>query len=231
MSFNGNLQKYIAVAVILGSVFAIITFSVLLNATQLPPTDPNPPVPGGIGAKIAERMEANEENISYIWCYNNTWVNLHLSNHYQDIDFIDGVRIGLVDQTPTAALIHEPTADFADIDQLAVNKVMADFRNSLKVLNDTSTLINNLGELLPLTFLIDIAYEDNTSLSVIYSQEHNLVSVVNGTWTLSENLHQGIHQIEMDYSYDSLLFFPLEDPTLILTALENFANLLYTTFP
>ncbi|MHA2278678.1 MAG: hypothetical protein ACXAC2_23105, partial [Candidatus Kariarchaeaceae archaeon] len=146
-------------------------------------------------------------------------------------EFIDGVLIDLVDQTPTAALIHEPTADFADINQLDVNSILADFRTSLSVLNDTSTLIDNLGDLLPLTFLIDIAYEDNTSISVIYSQEHNLVSVINGTWTLSEHLFHGINQVEMDYNYDSLLFFPLEDPSLVLTSLENFATLFYTTFP
>lgn len=228
MSFNGNLQKYIVVAVVLGSVFAIVTFAVLLNATKVtPPFDP--PIAKGIGAKIAERMESNEENISYIWCYNNTWANLNLSEHYGE--FIDGVLIDLVDQTPTAALIHEPTADFADIDHLDVNSILADFRTSLSVLNDTSTLIDNLGDLLPLTFLIDIAYEDNTSISVIYSQEHNLVSVINGTWTLSEHLFHGINQVEMDYNYDSLLFFPLENPSLVQTSLENFANLFYTTFP
>jgi hypothetical protein len=229
MSFNGNLQKYIAVAVIFGSILAIITFNVLLNATQVNPPGPNPPGNQGLGMKIAARMETREENISYIWCYNNTWANLNLSEHYGE--FIDGVLIDLVDQTPTAALIHEPTADFADINQLDVNSILADFRTSLSVLNDTSTLIDNLGDLLPLTFLIDIAYEDNTSISVIYSQEHNLVSVINGTWTLSEHLFHGINQVEMDYNYDSLLFFPLEDPSLVLTSLENFATLFYTTFP
>jgi hypothetical protein len=229
MSFNGNLQKYIAVAVILGSIFAIITFSILLNATQLTPQGPNPPVAKGIGAKIAEGMETNEDNISYIWCYNNTWTNLNLSAHYEE--FIDGVRIGLVDQTPTAALIHEPTANFAEIDQLSLNNIMADFRNSISVLNDTSTSFDDLIEIWPPTFLIDIAYEDNTSVSIIYSQEHNLISVVNGTWTLSEYLHHGIYQVIMDYSSDSFLFFPLDDPSLILTALENFANLIYTAFP
>jgi len=229
MSFNGNLQKYIAVAVILGSLFAIITFSVLLNATQLTPPGQNPPIAKGIGAKIAERMEANEDNISYIWCYNNSWVNLNLSEHYEQ--FIDGLRIGLVDQTPTAALIHEPTADIAEINQNMLNSVMADFRNSLSVLNDTSTIIDDLGDIMPLTFLIDIAYEDNTSISVIYSKEHNLVSVINGTWILSEYPHHGIHSVITDYDYNSSLFFPLEDSSLILTALENFANLIYATFP
>ena len=229
MSFNGNLQKYVAIAVIIGSIFAIISFSVILNLTQTNLPDPNPPITQGLGMKIASRMETREGDISYIWCYNNTWVNLNLTEHYGE--YIDGVLIDLVDQSPTAALIHEPTADFADIDQLDVNHILADFRNSLSVLNDTSTLIDNLGELLPLTFLIDIAYEDNSSVSVIYSKEHNLVSVINGTWTLSEHLFHGIHQVEMYYNYDSLLFFPLEDPSLVLTSLENFAELIYTTFP
>ena len=50
MSFNGNLQKYAAIAVIFGSIFAIITFSILLNATQVTPPGPNPPIVKGIGA-------------------------------------------------------------------------------------------------------------------------------------------------------------------------------------
>ena len=228
MSFNGNLQKYGAIAIILGSVLAIVTFSVLLNVTQDNPPEPPPPV-GGVGSKIAERMEAMEENISYIWCYNNTFTNINISNHFQM--YIDGVRIGLVDNNPMIALIHEPEAEINPIDQQDLNSVMADFRDSIAVHNDTSTTIDNLIEIWPPTFMIDIAYEDSTSISVIYSQEYNLLSVVNGTWTLSAYTHHGINTVETSYAYDSAVFFELEDPALVQTALQSFANLIYDAFP
>ena len=238
MAINGNILKYGLFAIVIGGIIATSVFIVAYNLLNNQDTNNNgngngngngEPPQGGIGAQIAARMAASEENISYVWCYNNTWVNLNLSTHYDPL-YIDGVRVGLVEDTPRMALIHEPTAELADIDQQDLNDVMANFRGAVEVLNDTSSNFT-MTDIWPPSFICDIAYEDETSLSLVFSKEHNVLSVVNGTWELSQDTHHGIHTVNVAYNYDDLVFLPISDVQLILTAIESFEQLIYNTFP
>ncbi|MFX1516459.1 MAG: hypothetical protein ACFFC6_09120 [Promethearchaeota archaeon] len=234
MAINGNILKYGIFAIVIGGIIATTAFIVAYNLLNNEDTNGNgngngEPPQGGIGAQIAARMAASEENISYVWCYNNTWVNLNLSSHYDE--YIDGIRVGLVEDTPKMALIHEPVADVVDIDQQDLNDVMAGFRGALEVLNDTSKTITDIDDIWPPSFICDIAYEDETSLSIIFSKEHNILSVVNGTWELSQHTHHEIHTVNVAYNYDDLVFLPITDVQPILTAIQSFEQLIYATFP
>ena len=234
MAIDGNILKYGLFAIVIGGIIATSAFIVAYNLLNTGDTNGNgngngEPPQGGIGAQIAARMAASEENISYVWCYNNTWVNLNLSSHYEPL-YIDGVRVGLVEDTPKMALIHEPAAELADIDQQDLNDVMADFRGALEVLNDTNPSLN-MTDIWPPSFICDIAYEDETSLSLVFSKEHNVLSVVNGTWELSQHTHHGIHTVNVAYNYDDLVFLPITDVQLIISAIQSFEQFIYDTFP
>lgn len=235
MTFNLKSKKLGAFVLVSGGIVIVILTIFMLNVffpATLPEDNnqpPSTPSEKGIGYRIASRMAAAEENVSYVWCYNNTWVNLNLSNHYGE--YIDGVRIGLVNDTSKLALIHEPNAETKDIDRQDLNTVMANFRGAITVLNDTSESLTDIMDIWPPTFICDIAYEDGSSLSLMFSKEHQVLSVLNGTWTLSQWQHHGINTLIFNYSYDDLVFLPLSDMQLFLQALESFENLIYETFP
>ncbi|WP_455139497.1 hypothetical protein [Candidatus Hodarchaeum mangrovi] len=234
MSFNGNLKKYGAIAVISGGILSVIIFGILLNATDIipgPGPGPDNPPSIGVGLRLATRMQNSEDNISYIWCYNNSWVNINLTEHYQTkVDMIDGIRVGLVNDTPTIALIHEPMAEISTFNISDLNNVMGKFHEAISVLNDTTTAIKNLGDIWPPTFMIELAYENGSSLSIIYSKPYSLISVVNGTWTLSEFEHHGIRHVELEYR-DDYLFLPFTDHSRITSALNALGDFIYELFP
>jgi hypothetical protein len=236
MTFNLKSKKFGAFALITGGIMIVILVIFALNVffpATLPEDNNQPPPPSsekGIGYRIASRMAAAEENVSYVWCYNNTWVNLNLSNHYYP-EFIDGVRIGLMNDTSKMALIHEPNAEIRDIDRQDLNTVMVNFRGAITVLNDTNQSLTDIMQIWPPTFICDVAYEDGTSLSLMFSKEHQVLSVLNGTWTLSQWHHYGINSLIFNYSDDDLVFLPLSDMQLFLQAIESFESLIYATFP
>ena len=232
MAFNEKNIKYGVVLIIVGGMIALSILAIMMNLS--PPSDTSnngDPSPSGqkIGFKIASRMEEIEENISYVWCYNNTWVNLNLSEHFGR--FIDGVRIGLINDTPKLALINEPQAEVSEINQQDVNSVMGKFRGAISVINDTSQSYSDIMQIWPPSFICDIAYEDGSSLSLMFSKEHQVLSVLNGTWELSQWEHHGINVLIFNYSYDDLVFLPISNMDIMLEAIQSFENLIYGTFP
>ncbi|MFX0084637.1 MAG: hypothetical protein ACFFAU_03105 [Candidatus Hodarchaeota archaeon] len=231
MSINGSIMKYGIIAIIIGGIIATSAFIIAFQLVNDGGGNGNnePPIIGGIGARIATRMAEAEENIVYIWMSNNTFVNNNLTEHYGK--YIDGVNVGLINETPNMALIHEPEAELANINQEDLNNVMSNFRGAITVLNETSDIIMNTTQIWPPTFLCDIAYEDGTSLSIWFSKEHNVISILNGTWQLSPFDLHGITALIFDYSLDDLVFLPVSDIQLILTAIQSVENLIYETFP
>ncbi|MFW9904748.1 MAG: hypothetical protein ACFFFH_10480 [Candidatus Thorarchaeota archaeon] len=238
MAINGNIIKYGIIAIVIGGIIASGAFIVAYNLLNSEDKDhengngnKNGEIPtGGIGAKIAARMAASNDNISYVWCYNNTWVNINLSDYYDPL-YIDGIRVGLVNDTPRMALIHEPSAELADINQEDLNNVMGNFQNAIKILNDTSQSFTGIMDIWPPSFICDIAYEGGNSLSLIFSQKYSVLSVLNGTWELSQHKHFGINTVMVAYNFDDLVFLPISDVDLFLTAINSFEQLIYETFP
>lgn len=231
MAINGNTMKYGAIALVIGGILSASIFVVALNLVnnQTNPGDNNPTPSEGIGARIAARMANAEDSISYVWMYNNSFVNVNLSAHY--VPHIDGVRIGLVNNEQKMALIHEPLAEIADISQVDLDTVMSKFRKAVEVLNDTSQTITDIMDIWPPSFICDIAYEDNTSLSLIFSKEKGVLSIVNGTWELSSAIHHGINSVIIQYSFDNLVFLPISNIQLMIEAIQGLENFIYDTFP
>ncbi|MHA1967187.1 MAG: hypothetical protein ACW964_05240 [Candidatus Hodarchaeales archaeon] len=234
MSMNGNIMRYGAIAIVIGAVIAASVFTFAFIALNDDDSNGNNnqnggKIVGGIGARIAARMAEFEQNITYIWCANNTWTNVNLSSYYGML--IDGFRVGLVNDTPQMALIHEPEAEFADISQQDLNNAFTGFRSAIEVLNVTSSIITDIDHIWPPTFMCDIAYEDGTALSIIFSKEHNVISVLNGTWELSSWTHFGIKDVIVNRSYHDDVYLTLTDSRFILSAIQNFENMVLEAFP
>jgi hypothetical protein len=100
--------------------------------------DSEDPPQNGIGYKIATRMEAAENNVAYVWSYNNTFTNLNLSTTYEK--YIDGVRIS----KNQMALINEPLADLANIEQSTLNNVMGNFYDAISSLTELSDSVETI---------------------------------------------------------------------------------------
>jgi hypothetical protein len=234
MSMNGNILRYGAIAIIIGAVIAASVFTFAFIALNNDDSNGNNnqnggTIIGGIGARIAARMAESEKNISYLWCCNNTWTNINLSFFYGMP--IDGFRVGLVNDTPQMALIHEPEAEFADISQQDLNDGLSGFRSAIEILNETSSVITDIDHIWPPTFMCDFAYEDGSALSIIFSKEHNVISVYNGTWEFSSWSHFGIKDVIVNRNYHDDVYLTLTDNSLILVAIKNFENMVLAAFP
>ena len=221
------MKKSVLFAVISGGILAISILFITLNLDNTPNGDPG--LNEGIGSQIAARMESIEENVSYVWIYNNTFANVNLSNHYNN--FIDGVGIGYVDEVLKMALVHEPTADIANISQNDLNSVMAEFRLAISEVENVSEEITEIEQLLPTSFICDIAYEDGTSLSLVFSTEHEVLGVVNGTWTATTHTHHGLPTISLSHYVDDAAYLEFPDLGKMISAIESFEEFIYQTFP
>jgi hypothetical protein len=191
------MKKYSLLAISFGVILAVSVLFVGLNLLNAP-ADDLPPTGEGVGSQIALRMEAAEENTTSVWIYNNTFANVNLSSLYGE--FIDGVAVGAVGSVLKMALIHEPTAEIADVSQQDLNSVMASFRGAISEVDDPSETYTSIDQILPISFICDIAYEDNTSLSLVFSSEFKVLGVINGTWEGSGHSHHGIELALMSYN-------------------------------
>ncbi len=191
-----------------------------------------------VGAKIAQQMEELEDQIVFFWSYNNTWVNLNLSNMYSD--FIDGLLAGINQTTNESiiALVHEPSTSSATIDFNQITSIFHDFRTLVKTLSNTTN--RDLNSVFPSTFMIDIAYSDNSSISLIFSKEQRVLGVINGTWQYDlyynwgfDNVHWGVEFPYFMYENTQLVFFNLTDDevSIINGIIENLQALVTTAIP
>ena len=215
MSIDSIMKKSTLFAVITGTLLSLSILVILINLDNSPPGG-NPDPIDGVGSQIAARMEAIEENVSYVWIYNNSFANVNLSSHYEE--FIDGVGIGYVEDVLKMALVHEPTADIANISQNELNTVMAIFRSAISDVENISKDFTTIGQLLPTSFVCDIAYEDGTSLSLVFSKEHSVLGVVNGTWTASTHNHHGLPMISLSHYFTDAAFLEFPDPSKMISA-------------
>jgi hypothetical protein len=209
-----------------------------------------------LGAKIAQTMQDRANDVTYLWSFNNTWTNVNLSSHYSQ--YIDGLRIGLSDDESTkAALISEPNARIEDIDQDQFNTVMEALRLTISDMDQDQYEDVTFDDLFPPTILFDIVYEDNTTLSLVYSHEEQVLGVLNGTletWqepdpvttTTVDNptavttaipfaktvsiTGDSIDIPIIYYSFDDIVFLSVMDASDLLHAINGFEDLIYSTF-
>ncbi|MFX0150410.1 MAG: hypothetical protein ACFFAJ_06495 [Candidatus Hodarchaeota archaeon] len=213
---------------IFGTIFSVLLAVVVLSMVafimNLDSEDPPPPQ-NGIGYKIATRMEAAENNVEYVWSYNNTFTNLNLSTAYEK--YIDGIRIS----KNQMALINEPSAEFASIEQSTLNNVMGNFYDAISSLTELSDSVETIMDIIPPTLIMDIAYEDNTSVALVFSKTAKVVGVINGTWTLTDYFHHGVQLLVLDYSLSDAVYLSLSDLEPMLTAISAFEDFIYDSFP
>ncbi|MFX0173300.1 MAG: hypothetical protein ACFE9L_15510 [Candidatus Hodarchaeota archaeon] len=226
MPFN---TKNFVIGTIFSILLAILVLSMVAFVMNLDSEDslPDslPPPQNGIGYKIATSMEAAENNVEYVWSYNNTFTNLNLSTVYGE--YIDGIRIS----KSQMVLINEPLADFADIEQSTLNNVMGKFYDAISSLTEISDSVETIMDIIPPTLIMDIAYEDNTSISLVFSKTAKVVGVINGTWTLTDHFHHGVQLLVLDYILSDAVYLSLSNLEPMFTAISTFENFIYDSFP
>ncbi|MHA2364415.1 MAG: hypothetical protein ACXAC7_10690 [Candidatus Hodarchaeales archaeon] len=166
--------------------------------------------------------------ISYIWLYNNTFTNIELSSHFNR--YIDGVLVSKDNQTLQMALVHVPNSSIKPIDGQNLSITLGGFTKVITKLNHT--ISSDLTSIFPPTFMIEIAFADGNSIGLIFSEEQQILGVINGTWSLSEYSLYGLDRVEMDYSHEKTVYFQLtnSDSVAIVTAIDNFKDLIISIF-
>jgi hypothetical protein len=230
MAFNGYLKKQGILAILAGGITGILLFTTVLTLYHSFNTLPYvPPVEETIGSKIAEDMEKKESNITYVWIFNNTWVNINISEHYQR--FIDGILIGDINGTFSMALLNEPNAHIAPINRSELNKVMSIFRDSISTLNNVSENVTALNDVFPPSFLMDIAYEDGTAFSLAFSVEKSAISFIQGIWVQTEYYFRGVRIIDLSYNIHNAEFLDFTYSDSIFNGLDSLEELIFSIFP
>jgi len=192
-----------------------------------------------LGARIADYIDTKAGDVVYTWCYNNSFVNLDLSEHFDF--FVDGVRIDSLSdgvvyvdgvtsdplRLTNISLLHDNTEDRTRLNPIDLNSVIDEFEAALTPLDELSTSVTGFMEIFPPTFLYDIAYEDGNSTSIIYSQDYHVLAIINGTWDAMES-----YPVQIGFSYstdfDDAAFFDLDGETevAVTAAIQSFHDLI-----
>ncbi|MFW9991127.1 MAG: hypothetical protein ACFFD4_03625 [Candidatus Odinarchaeota archaeon] len=241
MRINGDIKKNSLIAGLAGIFFTLVVLSAVflgpavldfINDPFTPGSEPGPDiVETKLGARIAKYMESRSSDVLFSWCYNNTFSNVNLTDFFQD--YVDGFLIygAPVNESimgTNISVLHISGVETAEFDSSDLNTVATSFENALKGLDNVSTTITEWMDFWPPTFLWDVAYKDNTSISLAYSQEHRVIGIVNGTWTMSKFGLEGeivvdFPQFEYNWeSFDNRAYLILDDESeaLVLTAIQ-----------
>lgn len=221
-------MKYNIVAIIAGIVFTLIIVGAIVIIPDFftnIPTEPNENNNNQnshkftIGSRIASYIESRSSDILFTWSYNNSVVNVNFTE--QIGAYVDGVLTygsHVNGSVSKVSLVGVFGSQSEEISSSTLNLIFNKFEIAIEDLNETSASIKDLGDLIPWppTFIWDIAFDDNTSISLIYSKDQHVLAAINGTWTASEYGLSGDEIIEFpqfEYEYHSQ-YVPL--PFLIL---------------
>jgi hypothetical protein len=235
LRINGDIKRNSIFAAILGLFLAlVIVGSVVLipNLNLFGSSDPDSPEQqlniGSVklGMRIANYMENRANDVVFVWCYNNTAVNVNLTNHYGV--FVDGVAIYETNVT----IFNVEGVDSGIISSSAMGPIVDALNATLDDLNTTAPNIDVM-DIWPPTFLWDIAYSDKTSLSLMYSKDQGILAAVNGTWTMSEWILPGgviMPFPQFEYAWlileSAFLVLDEEAETAVLSAIQFFIELI-----
>ena len=247
--FNGNLKRNSIIAIIAGCVLTIgvvgtgTTMTAVIYFLSNPGTPPPDPGPGPgdvilqtIGARIAEYIDDRAADVVFGWCYNNTFVNLNITTHFPF--YVDAVMLsGALDNSTdlNLSVIHEPMAENTTVSSSSVSSVVNQLEKAITTLNDTSPTISSIDHIFPPTLLWDIAFSDNTSLSIVYSKQAHVFAAINGTWEYSDFIFHGVRFPLFDYSTNpwdaAYLVLDNESEHLVLSALQALQDMIIEAFP
>lgn len=248
---NGTLLKYNIAAIIAGITFTLIIAGAIIIIPDFianSPTEPN----GNnnnhnghnftIGARIASYIETRSSDILFTWSYNNSIVNVNFTD--QIGAYVDGVLTygsHVNGSVSKVSLVGVFGSQSEEISSSTLDLIFNKFEIAIEDLNETSDSIKDLGDITPWppTFVWDIAFNDNTSISLIYSKDQYVLAAINGTWTASEFGLSGEEIIEFpqfEYEYHSQdvpLPFLILDETAelqVLDAVNSYVDLVSVEF-
>jgi hypothetical protein len=195
-----------------------------------------------IGARIASYIESRSPDILFTWSYNNSIVNTNFTD--QIGAYVDGVLTygsHINDSIANVSLVGVFGSQSEKIPSTALYSIFNKFEIAMEDLNKTSASIKDIGDIAPWppTFVWDIAFKDNTSISLVYSQAQSVLAAINGTWTGSEyGLSQGklIEFPQFEYEHHSeyvIIPFLILDETAelhVIDAVNSYVNLISGQF-
>jgi hypothetical protein len=195
-----------------------------------------------IGARIASYIESRGSDILFTWSYNNSVVNVNFTN--QIGAYVDGVLTygsHVNGSVAKVSLVGVFGSLSENVSSSTLDSIFNGFELAIEDLNETSDSKKDLGDITPWppTFVWDIAFKDNTSISLIYSKDQHVLAAINGTWTVSEFGLSGNEIIEFpqfEYEYHSQdvpLPFLILDETAeqhVLNAVNSYVDLISGQF-
>lgn len=238
MKINGDVKKNSLIASVAGLFLALTVVGAVLlvpnldlfDSSEIPGPGPEP----AMGARIAQYIDARSSDVSFAWCFNNTIVNVNLTDLFGV--FVNGILIstppsGVGTANVTAHIISG--VNFGETTSSELNYVVDAFETALNDLDTASETVSDWMDIWPPTFLWDIAYSDGTSLSLVYSQEQRVIAAVNGTWSTSDfEVEPGIivpfPDVKYNWtSYDNRAYLVLDDASeaLVLSAIQLYIDL------
>ncbi|MFX0210413.1 MAG: hypothetical protein ACFFDT_30820 [Candidatus Hodarchaeota archaeon] len=248
---NGSLMKYNIVAIIAGIFLTLIIVGAIVFIPDLfidTPTEPN----GNngnhnghkftIGSRIASYIESRSSDILFTWSYNNSIVNVNFTD--QIGAYVDGVLTygsHVNGSIANVSLVGVFGSQTEEISSSTLNSIFNTFEIAMEDLNETSNTIKGLDDITPWppTFVWDIAFKDNSSISLMYSKDQHVLAAINGTWTASEYGLSGNETIEFpqfEYEYHSqdvpLTFLILDETTeqFVIDAVNTYVDLISDQF-
>lgn len=226
------------ILVVIASAFLLSELE-LFSSSEIP--EPGPIKGSALGTRIANFMDSRTPDVVFAWSSNNTVVNSNLTEQFSDYVHAVmnyGMSISAARSNVSVFIgLENFKMETVENDPEELNSVAENFENALKGLEDVSTSLKSLDDVLPVTFLWDIAYSDGTSLSLIYSQEYHVIAAINGTWIMGEMDLLG-NKVPFPYfqydenHYDSMNFLELDRTTEIpvTAALQSYIDMTVSAF-
>jgi hypothetical protein len=248
---NGPLIKYNIAAIIAGIALTLIIVGAIVIIPDFIANTPTEPSGNNnnhngynftVGSRIASFIESRSSDILFTWSYNNSIVNVNFTD--QIGAYVDGVLTygsHVNGSVSKVSLVGVFGSQSEEISSSTLDFIFNEFEIAIEDLNETSDSIKDLGDIAPWppTFIWDIAFNDNTSISLIYSKDQHVLAAINGTWTVSEFGLSGEEIIEFpqfEYEYHSQyvpLPFLILDETAelqVLDAVNSYVDLISVEF-
>ncbi|MFX1256193.1 MAG: hypothetical protein ACFFCZ_31590, partial [Promethearchaeota archaeon] len=168
---------------------------------------------------------------------NNTWLD-NLSTLYQEyIGFLlirsDNTHTKIaLDIHPWLVENHSWPAE-KEISQNEVNGIFSGLRSAISELDTIAENISSFEELMPLDLLMDIDYDDGTSLRLALSIEKGILGVLNGTWEDRPSNYNGTGWIFIppEHNYTDSIFLKIANIELFLSVLQQLEEFILAIFP